>query len=222
MVANPIPSRRTTDDWSPNQLAKRDAIVQATARLMIREGVRACTSRAISATSEMSTSALHYYFRDTDEILDLAFRRIGERFFRRLEEVARSEPKPVDALWGAAAVYLERGSEWHEDESKAERGAPMLWFEFQAESLRSGDLTTARELSAMGLTIFERLIKAAGIAPVAAAAQTLYSALLGAAIRDSLFHRPNYEVLAELSAMLGLPASAKYCRAPRTAKPRKS
>ena len=35
MVANPIPSRRAANDWSPNQLAKREAIIKATARLMV-------------------------------------------------------------------------------------------------------------------------------------------------------------------------------------------
>src|ERR1700761_1358280 len=189
MVANPIQTRRTTQDWSPNQLAKRDAIVQATSRLMVREGVRACTSRGISAASELSTSALHYYFRDTDEILDLAFRRIGERFFRRMEEIARNEAKPVDALWGAASEFLLRGSEWQDDDGKdgRMRNAPMIWFEFQAESLRRDDLATARELSAKGLTIFQRLIKAVGVTPITPTAQSLYSALLGASIRDSLF-----------------------------------
>jgi AcrR family transcriptional regulator len=222
MVVNPIPSRRSSEDWSPNQLAKREAIIQATARLMLHEGVRACTSRAISATSELSTSAVHYYFRDTDEIVDLAFRRIGERFFHRVEEIARGEPKAVDALWAAASEYLVRGSEWHEQHGKQVRGhnAPMLWFEFHAESLRKGDLTTARELSAWGLTIFEKLLKAAGVTAVASTAQTLYSTLLGATIRDSLFHRPTYEVLAEIANTLHLPVSSKYCRAPRNSRPK--
>jgi AcrR family transcriptional regulator len=222
MAANPIPSRRSSEDWSPNQLAKREAIVQATARLMLREGVRACTSRAISATSELSTSAVHYYFRDTDEIVDLAFQRIGERFFNRIEQIAEREPKPVDALWGAASEYLVRGSEWHEDQAKPSRGnnAPMLWFEFHAESLRKGDVTIAREISSRGLTIFERLLKAAGATAAASTAQTLYSTLLGATIRDSLSHRPTHEVLAEIASCLHLPVSAKYCRAPRSNRPK--
>jgi AcrR family transcriptional regulator len=225
MVANPIPSRRTSDDWSPNQLAKRDAIIRATAKLMTREGVRSCTSRAISATSEMSTSALHYYFRDTNEILDLAFRHITERFFDRLARAATGETKPVDALWATATAYLQSGSEWHEEDQKSDTRssqAPMLWFEFQAESLRTGNLATVRELSARGLALFEGLVKAAGVPSPLRAAQVLYSALLGASIRDSLFHRPTYEILAELSAALNLPPSPKYCRAPRTAGTRKN
>jgi AcrR family transcriptional regulator len=221
MVANPIPSRRTSEDWSPNQLAKRDAIIRATSKLMSREGVRACTSRAISATSELSTSALHYYFRDTSEILDLAFRHITERFFDKLSRAAAAEAKPLDALWATATAYLQSGSEWHEDDPRLNERtaqAPMLWFEFQAESLRTGDLTTVRELSARGLALFETLVKAAGIASPMRAAQVLYSTLLGASIRDSLFHRPVHEVLAEISVALSLPPSAKYCRAPRAKK----
>ena len=225
MVANPIPSRRAASDWSPNQLAKREAIVKATARLMAREGVRACTSRAISSMSAMSTSALHYYFRDTNEILDLAFRSINQRFFERLDAAAKSETKPIDALWATAAAYLHWGSEWHDQampESSRPPHAPMLWFEFQAESLRSGELTTVRELSAHGFTIFEGLLAAAGVSPAAPSAQVLYSSLLGASIRDSLFHRPVNEVLGELSAVLHLPASTKFCRAPRKAREKRA
>jgi AcrR family transcriptional regulator len=223
MVANPIPSRRSADDWSPNQLAKRQGIVRATAKLMAAEGVQACTSRAIAVAGEVSTSALHYYFRDTEEVLDLAFRYISSRFWDRLRLAAAGETRPVDAFWAAATAYLQFGSEWSEEGAKnAQAHAPMLWFEYQAASLRAGNLATAREISSEGLELFRALLSAVRPGNQSKTADVVYSVLLGASIRDSLFHRPAYEVLAEMASVLGLPASAKYCRAPISKPIRKS
>jgi AcrR family transcriptional regulator len=211
MVTNPKPSQRRPADWSPNQVAKRDMIIQAACHIMATEGVRACTARSVSAESGLSTSSIHYYFRDTDEILDLAFRRITDRFFAHIEASAAAAADPVEALWNTVYAYVERGGKSPVTRrTKVSRRAPMLWFEFQAESLRSGNLVTVRELSSRGSTIFAKLVAAVGAANPEGKAEALYCAIVGAVVRDLLFHRPTEEYVAELMRALDLPIPERF------------
>ncbi|MGE3249057.1 MAG: TetR/AcrR family transcriptional regulator [Hyphomonadaceae bacterium] len=210
MAANPAPSKLAPQELSPNQLAKRQAIVRAAAQLMSNQGVHACTSRAISQASGFSTSALHYYFRDIDEIFDLAIRSVIDRFLSNMQNAADAEADSIDALWAACTAYFQHGSDWRDGKKQRAR-APMVWFEYQAESLRKNDLDTVRELSQRGLEFIERLVIAAGLPRPEMTAHALYLALIGAVVRDNLFHRDVTIVLGELSAALSIPPSAKYC-----------
>ena len=155
MAVNPQPGLMKPNSWSPNQIAKRNKIVQAASRLMVREGVHACTARMISAECGFSTSSIHYYFKDIDEILDLAIRRVIGRFLRQVENEAALHDDPVQALWAAAHAYFERTSDSiRATDGSGFRHAPMVWFEFQARSLRTGDIQTARDLSSEATQLF--------------------------------------------------------------------
>ncbi len=210
--------KRSHREYSPNQLAKRDTIIKAASQLMSREGVRACTSRSISAASGLSTSALHYYFDDVDEIFELAFERLMTRFLQRIAEAAAAETDPVDALWAAAAAYLQQGSEWSDPSSSGRgdghRRSPMLWFEYQAESIRVGNTAVLTRLSAEGAGLFRGLVARTEVTSGDTRADALYSALIGYATRDSLTHRDFRETLEDLAKCLSLPVSAKFSRRP--------
>ena len=200
------PSSLNPAELSPNQLAKRKHIIQAASRLMVQEGVLACTARAVSAASGVSTSAIHYYFKDTDQILDEAFRIVMGRFFVQVARAAEAHDNPVRALWAAAHSYFERTSDSiRATDAEGVRHAPMIWFEFQAHSLRTGDIATVQELSARGADFFQELVARCGIESPQVKAEALYSALLGAAIRDSLSPRPTSEWVASLFSALSLP-----------------
>jgi AcrR family transcriptional regulator len=174
---------------------------------MANEGVESCSARSIAQAGRVSVSALHYYFRDTDEIIDLAFRYIGTRFWQRVRLAGEEESDFVDALWGAAAAYLRLSIESDRDPTHA----PLLWFEFEGASFRRGNIETVRELSREGLSIFAALTR--GVVPHEPDqyADVLYSSLLGAAIRAKLFPRPVDELLREICSALDLPVSRKFC-----------
>lgn len=207
MATYPKPSQMEPEDWSPNQLAKRDKIILATTKLMSRDGIKGCTARSVASASDVSTSALHYYFRDTDEIVDLAFRQLMDRFFSKVETVANEAESPVCALWNACCAYLEEGNLASKNISPKSRSrrAPMLWFEFHIESLRTSDLRTVQELSARGAKLFTKLITDVGAEDPSVKGESLYCALLGAAIRDTLFHRDASDLATDLLHSLGLP-----------------
>lgn len=210
MAMNPKPSLLGPERLSPNQNAKRTQIIQAASKVMVRDGIEACTARSVSAASGLSTSAIHYYFNDTEEILDQAFRAVMERFFLHIDRAAAGHENPVRALWAAAHAYFERTSgSIRATDDHGGRHAPMLWFEFQARSLRSGNIATVQELSARGASYFHELIARCEIDSPQIRGEALYCALLGAAIRDSLERRPTSEWVASLFSALSLPLPSR-------------
>ncbi len=182
---------------------------------MVRKGVNACTVRAISKAGDVSSSALHYYFSDVNEIIELAFRRLMTQFFESVREAAEAERQPVDALWAAASAYLTRVSDWggHGEAPPIHRPA-TLWFEYQSARALQNDIELLRELSQHGAAYFRKLLETAGVSGSAWKAEVFYSALLGAAVRDALNHRPPEDTLGEIGYAMQLPLSRKFCRTP--------
>jgi AcrR family transcriptional regulator len=185
---------------TPNQAARREAILAAAAEVLRTQGVAACTARAIAEASPLTKSALHYYFEDTDEIVDLAFRRLMEQYLARIEKAAADADGPVAALWAATEAYLRFGAD------RPTGRAPMLWFEYRVLSARRGDSTTVNELSGLAAAIFVRLVEATGVPGAAARGATLFAALGGSLARDQLRDDADRtELLDQLAAALDLP-----------------
>lgn len=210
-----VNSKTLNRTWSPNQLAKRAQIVEGTRALMVASGVSACTARAISDAGAVSSSALHYYFSDMNEVIELAFRDLMTQFFAGVQAAAQREQQPIDALWAAASAYLTGASDWgHAGESRPLHRPATLWFEYQSARALDGDVDLLRELSERGADYFKGLLDAAGVPGSGYKSEVFYSALLGAAVRDALHHRPPQDTLGEIAHAMQLPLSKKFCKAP--------
>ncbi len=187
-------------EWSPNQEAKRQAIVAAAAEVLRTRGVAACTARAIAEASPLTKSAVHYYFDDTDEIVDAAFRLLMEQYLSRIEKAAADADGPTAALWAAATAYVRFGAD-----RRSTRRAPMLWFEYRVVSARRGDSSTVNELSAQAEAVFLRLVEGTGVDHARARGTTLFAALGGSLARDQFLDDDPRELLDRLALTLGLP-----------------
>ncbi len=183
---------------SPNHEAKRQALVDGAIHVLWHEGVEACTARAIADASPLTKSALHYYFDDVGEILDLAFRHLMDEYMSRIEKAAVDAPDPVTALWGAIEQYLTHGAE-------RPGRAPLLWFDYHVHSLRRGETATAAELTARTQAFFQGLTVATGVENGRARGRILFSALIGQVVVGSLEPREAAADIADLAASLGLP-----------------
>ena len=172
----------------------------AAAEVLRTKGVAACTARAIAEASPLTKSALHYYFEDTDEIVDLAFRRLMEQYLARIEKAAADADGPVAALWAATDAYLRFGAD------RPSGRVPMLWFEYRVASARRGDSRTANELSDRAEAVFVRLVEATGAPDAAARGATLFAALGGSLARDQLRDEADRRALLDrLAVGLDLP-----------------
>ena len=184
--------------------SKKDAIVSAAAELLMRQGVAACTVRAIAETSGVSKSAIHYYFEEVDQIVELAFERVMDQFVERLEAAAAAAPDPLTGLGAAVTEYLRLGA----DQPGGHR-VPMLAFDFHVASTRRGDTTAMERLTERVMALFRRLADEAGLEHPGATVDVLLSALIGAVIRSPLGRRSVDEELKLLSAALGVPLGAR-------------
>lgn len=191
---------------TPNQAARREALVVAAAEVMRRNGVAACTARAIEKAGPLTKSAVHYYFTDIDELVDEAFEWLIERGITRIEAAADQAPGPVGALWAAAGAYLSLGTDRAvgRPSRRADR-VPLLWLEYRAASVRRGRTATSSRLERRLSEVFARLVGATGVDDAANRADLLYTGLVGAAVRACSAPLDHDVVLARLARACGLP-----------------
>jgi AcrR family transcriptional regulator len=188
-----------------NRTARREDLVEAAMHVLRTQGLAACTARAIAEASPLTKSALHYYFEDVEEIVDVAFRRLIGAFLDQVEAAAAREDDPVAALWAAIETHLRLGAD------RPEQGEQLmfLWFEMQVAASRRGDSSTVAALTDRALAAYTRLVTATGADRPEALASTLLSALIGSVVRLDMHPRPISELLDELAATLGLPTPAR-------------
>ena len=202
--------------WSPNQLAKREHIIQATRQLMAGAGPHACTARAIADASGVSTSALHYYFQDVWEVKDIAFRRIFDGFMDAVMTAVNAEKNTVQKIWAGAAAFLEYNirqlPSFNNSAAAPTRYANLLWLEYQTEIARYGSLTTVVEYAKLVSSIFPPLFAAARIENGDIKADAFFLALVGATERELLLHRDPEDVLADLAVAFDLPPCKRRTR----------
>lgn len=149
-------------------------------QVLLTHGLTGCTSRAIAEASGLAKSALHYYFRDTEEIVDCAFRRLIGDFIDRIEATATAALSPQQGLRAAASTYLYLGSSGHS------ATLPMLWLEMQLAARRSGNTATLRELASRMIELLATLFRKIGTAEPENHARVLLSSLFGILIRDAV------------------------------------
>ena len=77
----------------------RKKILEATLRVIAREGVRGTTHRAIAKEAGVQLSLTTYYFKDLNELLSLAFRSFMDRDYEQMTE-----------QWNRAFRYLDQFS----------------------------------------------------------------------------------------------------------------
>jgi AcrR family transcriptional regulator len=94
-------SRRPPGRPSGEQSAStREALLDATERIMRDEGYAAVSTRRVAAQAGTDKALVHYYFGTMDELFIAAFRRNAERGAENLGHALASK-QPLWALWDA-------------------------------------------------------------------------------------------------------------------------
>lgn len=135
--------------------------------MILERGIFQCTTRNIADASPLTKSAIHYYYADVDEIIDLAMARLLRR---RFEDVSTSAEglEPAEAFWTALSSYL-----W--PNSFSVRG---IWYEWYVRNtLQKHEPEKIAEAVRPFQELFERLLIAAG-SENASAKMTEFTALL--------------------------------------------
>lgn len=86
---------------TPKGEMRRDALTEAAARLLVREGLHSLTHRAVAAEAGLPLAATTYYFTDLDELEAAAARRIAEHWHRESRQLVqrlRRRPRSARAI----------------------------------------------------------------------------------------------------------------------------
>jgi AcrR family transcriptional regulator len=78
--------------------ATREALIDATAQIMVAEGYAAATSRRVAAKAGVKPALVHYYFPSMDDLLVAVLRDKAETILQR-QRKAMAEAEPLHALW---------------------------------------------------------------------------------------------------------------------------
>src|ERR1700757_3394702 len=78
--------------------ATREALIEATAQIMLEEGYAAATSRRVAARAGVKPALVHYYFPSMDDLFLAVFRAGAENNLER-QRAARVDTEPLHALW---------------------------------------------------------------------------------------------------------------------------
>lgn len=119
--------------------ARRQALLDATVRLLARQGARAVTLRAVADEAGATHGAPRYYFATRDALLDSALRQIAEQQVRAVEELVR-EPSPADPAARAARLAAFITATIRDD-----RDATIARYELFLETARRPSLRPALE-----------------------------------------------------------------------------
>ena len=163
---------------TPNQRDKQRQIVEAARRVLARDGLAGCTARAVAEASPLTKSAMHYYFRDVDEVIDQAMAAHLDAFLQALHETAEREKDQVRRLWRVVDAYLATFA--------GQPHAARLWFEYWiALSRRNASAPIRADLASVG-GLFQTLLADAGHPRAAETADLLVSWLLGAVVQQDV------------------------------------
>src|SRR5436305_4294806 len=78
--------------------ATREALIEATAQIMLDEGYAAATSRRVANKAGVKPALVHYYFPSMDDLFVAVLRDKAEENLAHQRE-AIAEAKPLHALW---------------------------------------------------------------------------------------------------------------------------
>ncbi len=180
----------------PGQTQRREAIVAAARAVLLRDGLAGCTARAVADASPLTKSALHYYFSDMDEIVDLAVEELSTAFFSHVRSLGAGVEDPVARFWTVLREYL----------SPFEQSRPMtlLWFDYWTHAARRGDLGTVERIHGRIAELFSELLDNLDIEHADDRAHALVSYVLGTVLQQTVRALPFEQLEPEIADLCGL------------------
>ena len=177
-----------------NQRAKREQIVDAAKEVLAREGLAACTARAVAEASPLTKSAIHYYFNDINEIVDQAMNAHVDLMLESLREQANRTADPAERLWVVIDAYLTTFTD--------KPHAAFLWFEYWVSAGRRASLGTVDDMLGKLHALLLELLDDVTPNHRDQTAHALLSWLLGTVVQQHVRPRSAIALRREIDAIL--------------------
>ena len=177
-----------------NRRGKRRQIIDAAKQILARDGLAACTARAVADASPLTKSAVHYYFDDIQQVIDIAMREHVSAMVASLRQAAAGESGPAEKLWAVASAYLATFA--------GQPGAAFLWFEYWIDSGRRQSAgAIAATLDEMHALLGELTAELPADDP-ASTARAVLSWLLGTVVQQQIRQLPPAALRQEFNAVV--------------------
>ncbi len=177
-----------------NRRVKQTQIIDAAKEVLARDGLAACTARAVADASPLTKSAIHYYFQDITEIIDLAVAAHVDAMIEALRREADRHPDPAERLWQVVHAYLATFAE--------QPHAAFLWFEYWIDAGRRDSLDGADRMLGQVHALLRDLLRDLHTADPDETAHTLLSWLLGTVVQQHVRPRTPDALRRELSRIV--------------------
>lgn len=119
-------------------LERREVIIDAALRVMLRQGIAATTARDVAAEMGSSSGLIHHYFASMDDLLAEAFDRTASRDLARTVVAVDASSDPIERLRLFFGSYTRADENW----------AVQLWLDAWSEAARRPALQqTSRRLN---------------------------------------------------------------------------
>jgi DNA-binding transcriptional regulator YbjK len=165
----------------PRGVARREALLEATLRIVADTGADAVTHRRVAEVAQLPLASTTYYFESKEQLLTAALELAAERDLVRLHEIADRRralpPGPDDAV---AVVMDSPADERSDDERAAGRRSLLASYTLLLEAARRPALQElTRRWTDAYLTTIAELLQRAGSATPRDDAQLLLAAADG-------------------------------------------
>ena len=105
----PLPSRQARRRWSPlprmSAEARREQFISAAIEVMSARGLEHATTRSIASQAGAPQAAIHYAFRDKNELLAAVIMEVGAQVERVLRAAVRPEKGLIAAVRDGLSAY---------------------------------------------------------------------------------------------------------------------
>src|SRR5262249_27784916 len=95
-----VPRRAPGRPSGEENPSTRDALLDATERIILEEGYAAVSTRRVAALAGTDKALVHYYFGTMDDLFVAVFRRNAEHGAERMRAAVAS-PQPLWGIWNA-------------------------------------------------------------------------------------------------------------------------
>ena len=181
---------------SPNSLDKQRQIIDAAKRVLVRDGLDACTARAIADASPLTKSAIHYYFDSVEKIVDEAMTALLDEALEHMRQSGTRAADPADRFLAMAQDYLHTFAE--------PPGYAVLWLAYWAQVAQQGRTDTIRRFQSAISEMLAEALRDAGVEDPQVGARAAFSYLVGATIRMEADPATFDQVISELSRLCGI------------------
>ena len=162
-------SRRTaTGRIRPRGAARREALLEATLRIVADTGADAVTHRRVAEVAQLPLASTTYYFDSKEQLLTAALGLAAQRDLERLRAIAQRRRKlPADPEH-AVAVVMDSADERADEDPAAGRRSLLASYTLLLEAARRPALQelTRRWTDAYTTTVAELLERAGSVHPV--------------------------------------------------------